>query len=257
MAAWRRGRDADSTRSNRPRWSRDRGSAGYLALSRRPLHVLLFLLPLILVYEAAAIGVGGASDIVARRLLLVAFESVGVVGLHIPAIVLITVMLCWHVFARHAWRVDVPTLGGLAVESVGWSIPLIVIVAVIGAAGVSLAAPTGSAPTGVWRQVLLSIGAGVYEEAVFRLLLFVVGSMVMTDLLRIPKRPTAVVLVVVSAGLFAAYHGTGYWLVYGAGGAYFAVLYLVRGFGVAVGTHAAYDIIALTALGAAASSEPV
>jgi hypothetical protein len=79
------------------------------------------------------------------------------------------------------------------------------------------------------------------------------------DLLRLSHESSIVLSVLISAALFSAHHhvmlidgrfGTGApfnWMEFGfrtIAGTYFAVLFAIRGFAVAAGTHAFYDIIA-------------
>lgn len=107
---------------------------------------------------------------------------------------------------------------------------------------------------GIFTRLIMSIGAGVYEETVFRLALIpaLVGlfSSVMGT-----RRNTAVILAFVLSSLaFSAVHHLG---AYGdplhlgifvfrfLAGIFFALLFWFRGFAVAVYTHAFYDIYVL------------
>src|SRR5262249_39979241 len=100
-------------------------------------------------------------------------------------------------------------------------------------------------------QVVTFIGAGIYEEVLFRLILF---SGLEWVLLWINLRPplTAIVAGVASALLFSAAHHVGpagepfqgYVFVFRTvAGLYFAILYRWRGFGIAAGSHACYDVL--------------
>jgi len=108
-------------------------------------------------------------------------------------------------------------------------------------------------------HVVTGIGAGIYEELVFRLLLICVLMMFFQDLLGVGRTPSVILSVLISAALFSAHHhfvfingmlaksGQFCWTAFGfrtMAGIYFAVLFAVRGFGIAAGTHAFYDIIA-------------
>lgn len=118
---------------------------------------------------------------------------------------------------------------------------------------IAAASPTGKPHPGPLSAIVLSIGAGVHEELVFRLLLtggllFFFGRVVGM------RRFFSIGLsFCISSFLFSAAHhiigGESFRL--GAFvyrffcGLLFATLYLVRGFGVAVYTHALYDIYVL------------
>jgi membrane protease YdiL (CAAX protease family) len=103
-----------------------------------------------------------------------------------------------------------------------------------------------------WRGgLVLAIGAGIYEELVFRLICFTVLNILLIDLLRVARRPAYLLIVASTSILFAAYH---YWSPFSPpfrwsdcifrtlAGVYFGLLFMFRGFGITVGTHAAYDI---------------
>ena len=95
------------------------------------------------------------------------------------------------------------------------------------------------------------LGAGVYEEALFRLVLIPL----IYAALRVLQTPAvlASALAVTAAGLlFSLAHHAGSpgeaftWFAFlfrWLAGVYFAWVFVVRGFGVAVGTHTAYDIL--------------
>jgi membrane protease YdiL (CAAX protease family) len=102
----------------------------------------------------------------------------------------------------------------------------------------------------VLAQVITFVGAGIYEEILFRLLLF--GGLIWvfknTGFLSLF---TLLFAAVASAALFSAAHHAGpngepfngyAFLFRTLAGLYFTLLFRLRGFGVAVGTHACYDV---------------
>ncbi len=110
-------------------------------------------------------------------------------------------------------------------------------------------------------NIVTGIGAGIYEEFIFRLLMIILLMILFQDLLGIPKVTAIVLSVLISAALFSLHHHV--FFVNGAlqhgdpfsatrfmfrflAGVYFAGLFAVRGFGIAAGTHAWYDIVAAT-----------
>ncbi len=121
---------------------------------------------------------------------------------------------------------------------------------------------SGGPSTGMPRlvvDIVTGIGAGIYEELVFRLILICLLMLVLEDLLGMSHLRSIILAVVISAALFSAHHhvffvngrfGAGEAFTLGRfifrtlAGVYFAVLFAVRGFGVAAGTHAFYNIIA-------------
>ncbi len=117
---------------------------------------------------------------------------------------------------------------------------------------------------GKWRgllaNVVTGIGAGIYEELVFRLILIIALMVLFQDILRSGHKISIILSILISAALFSAYHHIVYlqgqfiqsspfnWTEFGfrtIAGIYFAVLFVIRGFGITAGTHAFYDIIAV------------
>ena len=105
-----------------------------------------------------------------------------------------------------------------------------------------------------WQaQLVFSIGAGIYEELLFRLIVIAVVHTVLVDMLAMSQWVGAIGAVAVSAVAFAFYHfgpnnpfDWGKCLFFTAAGIYFAAVYLLRGFGIVAGTHALYDLMVVT-----------
>ena len=244
--------------------------AGYWALSTRPLHVLLFLTPLVLFYELGsflyldASTEGARQMILAQKLLGEFFQLFGAAGLFLPGIALITVLLIWHVLLGDRWKVRPGVLGGMTLESLAWTMPLLVLAAVYSGAAERMAMPAMAAPPGGdlyslrWEaRLTVAIGAGLYEEMLFRLVLIALLHLVFADLLRLHSTAAAAVAVAGAAIAFGLYHdvtlptGGTNWpklLFLTAAGAYLGTVYMLRGFGIVAGTHAVYDIMVLVLL---------
>lgn len=236
----------------------------YWLASRRPLASLVFLLPLMAAYEAGSIlfltdpegRPQGA--IKAERLLHSVFELFGVVGLALPAILLVTVLLVWHVLERRPWKVRFGVLVGMALESVAWTLPLFVMAGLISLLGSSGAGLVQADSSGVLAamapsaRLTISIGAGLYEELLFRMIGVTVVHALVVDLFGATEQAGRWAAVIVTGLAFAWYHQPGMALLfayYALAGVFFGWLYLGRGFGITVGTHAAYDVIVLVLLG--------
>ena len=102
----------------------------------------------------------------------------------------------------------------------------------------------------VCGRVVRYFGAGIYEELLFRLILVPI-AMAVVGLAIAPRRPKIIVVLVVTSALFSLAHYVGphgedfavYTFVFRfIAGGIFALLFIFRGFGIAVGTHALYDI---------------
>ncbi|MEF8817189.1 MAG: CPBP family glutamic-type intramembrane protease [Salinibacter sp.] len=142
---------------------------------------------------------------------------------------------------------------GLVGESTAYAVGVALVVS--SAVGVLFAAippPNGA----LWTQLALSIGAGLYEELVFRVLL--VGGLAVLLRRLMDSSPRAYVLAAVAgAALFSLAHYVGplgdpfalpsftFRLLFGLA---LNALFLWRGFGVAAWTHALYDVMVVTGL---------
>jgi hypothetical protein len=113
---------------------------------------------------------------------------------------------------------------------------------------------------GLLANVVTGIGAGIYEELVFRLILIVALMVLFQDILRSGHKISIILSVFISAALFGAYHHIIYlggqfvqsspfnWAEFSfrtIAGIYFAIIFAIRGFGITAGAHAFYDIIAV------------
>jgi hypothetical protein len=234
----------------------------YWAITRRPLPCLAFIAPLLLAYELGVAWLGGGSA-EALRTGADAWMRRGLAGLGLtdhwllPA-ALVMVMLAWQAVRPRDWRFSPFSLLGMAVES------LVLAVALVGLSklvdlGFSALERTGPprlvASAGTGPSPLASLvgflGAGVYEEALFRLTL-VPLMFVALRALRTPQVIASATAVTASALLFSLAHHAGTpgeaftWFAFvfrWLAGVYFAWVFVVRGFGIAVGTHTAYDIL--------------
>jgi hypothetical protein len=247
-------RASTTSASRSSRGSRAAGDGGlltgYLARSARPLTSLVFLLPFIVIYELGtrllSDPVKGTQHIVAFTMMQQFFALFGAYGRHLPAMAVVAILLAWHIARRDAWSVSLPTLLTMIIESVALAWPLILF-GVLLTRFLPLAATTAPGPG---QAVVLSLGAGVYEELVFRLILCTTLAMVLKNALKMDPRLSMLLLVFLSATLFSAYHYLGneafHWRIFVfrmAAGVYFAGLFVSRGFGITAGSHMAYDIL--------------
>ncbi len=270
---------ARSHRTPRAGSPRTGAESGYFWASTRPLHVLVFLVPLIVLYEVGSIlylsdpAHGTMETIGARNILFRFFNAFGSATIYLPGVVLVVVLAVWHLLERDRWRLYPKVLGGMALESVAWTLPLVVLGLLLShspAASVhpamSLAQQTGPealAQMSKLARLTLSIGAGLYEELLFRLILIVAVHFVLVDLGRVKERVAAIIAGLASAVAFTAYHDitledgsihlrlAAFYLI---AGLYFAMLFITRGFGIVVAVHAMYDVVALLGFQAASTS---
>lgn len=226
-----------------------KAATGYLEKTHHPLNCLVFILPLLTAYEVGALFFRNrllATDHLAQLLKLF-----GATARFLPAVVIVVVLLAWQILSRKQWHADADALLGMAAESILWMIPLVALHALTWRlfSVPALAAGGGSGQAAV--EILTGIGAGVYEEFLFRLGAISLFLLLCVDVLRAPKKPTVAAAVLLTSVLFSLYHflgaGTfnGYQFAFRAfAGAYLATLYILRGFGITVGAHACYNVFA-------------
>lgn len=155
-------------------------------------------------------------------------------------------------------------LGGMMLEAVllalvfGFAVSMVTtrLLDTLPAFSVRLAQANAPAQVDAATQFTVSLGAGLYEELVFRVLLtsgLAVGARVV---LGFGTVLSGVVATLLSALVFSAFHYIG---PYGdalelpsfafraVAGVFFSALYLTRGFGITAWTHALYDVFLLLA----------
>lgn len=234
---------------------------GYWAQSRQPLASLVFIVPLLVIYEAGIILLGplamrNGAEVWLRMML----DQIGFGQYFLLPILTVSVMLAWHHTTHHPWRVAPGVFSGMFVESMLLAVCLWVLLQIQGTfcsaiPGVATEIPLGprlvsSVFWGV-RTGVGYLGAGIYEELMFRLLLLpVVAWMLQRG--RVSRGASLLLAIVLTSLLFSAAHYIGpsgehlRWFSFVfrfIAGAFFATLFVFRGFGIAVGTHAGYDIV--------------
>lgn len=239
--------------------SENQGStpAPYWNRSRRPLEMLAFLFPLVVIYELGLAFVlpegDGGTGILAYVVLEQTFVALGLgaAGMALPGILIIVALLVQQVLSRASWTLHLPTLLVMAVESLALTVPLLIFGAAVMTAAPSVVVAVvdeASAPD-LASRLVLAVGAGLYEELVFRWALIVVLHFVLADLLKVSARRATVIAVFVSSLIFMAAHFLGQpfdlraAVFFFVAGIYFAAAFVVRGFGIAAGTHALYDVV--------------
>ena len=237
-------------------------AASYWTKTRAPRHSLTFALPLLLLYEALAFLLSGDSMAGVRNGADVLLKSVfttfgGRHGLGIFGAVMLGVG-GWLVIRdrRKNGPIEFKLLLGMLGESLAYAFVLGGIAStltslILGRLSLTLAAGPMSA-LGFPTQVMISLGAGIYEELVFRVLLVSGISAAARVVLGWGPRACAVTAALLGALIFSAFHYVG---PYGdtwqlesftfraIAGLLFSALYLARGFGIAAWSHALYDVI--------------
>ncbi|MBL8792351.1 MAG: CPBP family intramembrane metalloprotease [Planctomycetia bacterium] len=233
-------------------------SVPYRKATRHPWSCLLFLLPLLAAYEVGVVWVGGTQADALRNgvdaWLRWTLESFGLNQLYwVPALVAL-IFIVWSI-ARYEDRPnDLPGVWlGMAIESVVFGLGLWGLSRALGPLidAVAIEPAPATAPGEGVAQVVTYVGAGIYEELVFRLVLYS-GLVFGLRAVKTPALLAVPLAAMVSATLFAGAHHIGpygeafddyVFLFRVLAGLYFAALYQFRGFGIAVGAHACFDVL--------------
>jgi hypothetical protein len=248
-----RPRSAAPTSRNGPR-DEPKGSAGtpasgYFQRTESPLTNLMFLLPLLAAYELGTRHYV-QNPIIAFAIMRRFFALFGATGQYLPAGAVIGILLVSHLARRDRWRVRLGDLWRMAAESILLAFPLLLLW--VGAGPYLARLPLYPSPVVLAGWAVPCIGAGVYEELLFRLIVLNLLSLVLVDLLLIEKKWAYPGIILLSAILFSAYHYLGSerfspvtFVFRTIAGLYFAAIFLCRGFGITCGCHASYDFIVI------------
>jgi membrane protease YdiL (CAAX protease family) len=230
----------------------------YYRATRHPRACVLFVLPLLLAYEVGILLLGAHQPEALRNgadtWLRWALSHVGLTQAFWPGVVVAVSLLGWAWWRRDGQPAELPGVCvGIAIESGvfavclwGLSQGLARVLSVV-----HLPLALDNQPEPAMQHLVSFLGAGIYEEVLFRLLLLslLYQFFQLGDLSSLAAVSLAVTL---SALVFAAAHHVGLsgepfngavFLFRTAAGVYFALLVRWRGLGVAVGAHAGYDVL--------------
>ena len=227
----------------------------YWKETHTPLYSFIFTLPLFLVYEIGVFAIA-ASDLpllrngadVLMRQILELFGIFGVYGFSGTFLIGFIVAFIRQKKYLQSSSIKGEYLLTMFFESIGWAIFLTIIMIWYPALLMN------SKDSRLLQQVVLSIGAGIYEEFVFRVILITGFAAVLGFIFQwgeIAQKSGAVIL---AAILFSGFHFVGVYgdtpsidlfLVRMIAGIILGGIYVMRGFGVAAYTHTIYDFFVL------------
>ncbi|MGE0440079.1 MAG: CPBP family intramembrane glutamic endopeptidase [Gemmatimonadales bacterium] len=231
----------------------------YWVRSRAPRYSITFAVPLLLCYEALAFLLSGDAIAGVRNgadvLLKSAFTALGGRhGLTIFGIVLLGAGAGLILRDRQRNGAIEPRIFlGMTAESVLYALAL------GGVAGTLTSLLLGHVPLAAGgltqfdlpTRLMISLGAGLYEELVFRVLLVSGLAFLGTKVLGWSAGASGVMATILGALIFSGFHYIGpfgdpfrleSFVFRAVAGVLFSALYLLRGFGIAAWSHALYDI---------------
>lgn len=246
-------------------------TSSYWRASRAPRYSLSFVFPLLVAYETLAFtlsheaitGVRNGADVLLKS----AFVLLGGRnGLIVFGVLLVGTgaVLVWR-DRRRSGPLEGRVFALMALESVLYALLFGLVVGTLtrlllrpfhpSVAGTArpaeFALQVGTPGLGLATQLMISLGAGIYEELLFRVLLVGFLAWAARRLFGWSVGAAGVFATVIGALIFSAFHYIG---PYGdhlelasftfraIAGVMFSALYLLRGFGITAWTHALYDV---------------
>lgn len=212
---------------------------------------LALTLPIFCGYHVAVVflDIRNAADVVTREFLALAHQNVWQYWLLTLAIGVVYVGVLALAGRGHHLRTS--RFVGIAVEGVIYAVAMRLAASwVIG----ELQLARGGGIEGRWAGFVMSLGAGFYEEVLFRVGLYGLGAKLVTTL--VPAFPLRALVApalwaIVSALVFSGWHYVGElgdafqlrsFVFRAVCGLAFTVIYQFRGFAPAVWTHTLYDV---------------
>ncbi|MCS7045615.1 MAG: CPBP family glutamic-type intramembrane protease [Gemmataceae bacterium] len=241
----------------------------YTAATRHPWACTSFVLPLLIFYEVGLYVLGQArpdevrngADAWLRGLL----HQVGISPVFGAPVLLVAGLLSWSMWRRGDRPRDfVSVWVGMTLESGVFALGLLCLGQLVfpvvqtldrwltlppSRAGALMAISNGT--EAAWDRIVGYVGAGIYEETLFRLGLYPVLRFLLT-LLHVRRCWALCGAALLSALAFAIAHNLGpqgeplqvpVFVFRILAGLYFTWIYQFRGFGIAVGAHVSYDIL--------------
>jgi membrane protease YdiL (CAAX protease family) len=223
---------------------------GYGELARHPAVGLVAILPIFAVYEATSRWLLTGQRNAAEWAMMQTFALLGESGWNLIRLLTLTMVLVSLAVVGRGGRSWWRACGWVSLEGSLYGLGL-GHAAVFLASGGALGAIAGNS---LGRDLVLALGAGLYEEILFRLfllslLVFVLGWV--CEAIGLARWFGQVLAVLGSAAVFALFHHLGagaepiaLWplMFRSAAGVLLGGLFMLRGFGVVVYCHAIYDV---------------
>ncbi|MFC1484040.1 type II CAAX prenyl endopeptidase Rce1 family protein [Candidatus Neomarinimicrobiota bacterium] len=227
----------------------------YSGISRTPWYSLMFIMPLVVLYELlallinweSAVQLRNGADVLLRQLLrFFGVSTPLVMGL----LLVLAVAGTWYWQRRSHGVVEIHGiyLVGMLLESLVWAGVLVICLSAVNQLLIVTRSDT------VLRTAFLAVGAGIYEEGVFRLVLITGMTAFLQSVLHWHEFASLVVAILVAATLFSLFHYVGpvgeifAWNSFGyrsVAGVMLGILFIFRGFGITVYAHTGYNLLVL------------
>ncbi len=225
----------------------------YLKRSRSLSKSFVFVLPLLVFYEIGILLFGPEAKNTADVIIKKPFEIFGdnAVLVFNSLIIIISIYSIFYIEKKNRFScgIFIP----MFFESVVYALSLgyVILFFVHGYIPFDI---TNSCAQNFMKNIIISLGAGVYEEILFRLLLLSLMYLVFVKALKINVIAGSLCSILMCAGIFSIMHYVGTagetftmssFLFRLAAGIVLSAIFVFRGLGIAVYTHAIYDVLVI------------
>ena len=182
----------------------------YWRSTRSPLYSFLFTIPLFLIYEIGIFLTSSDDMFVLRNgadaLMRQILATFGITGLYWVGVIFFIGFIITFILQRKYWeqtQIHSDYFLLMMVESVVWSVLIYFLMTNV---YLLLMNPTGSM---LVQQVTLAVGAGIYEEFLFRVLLIAGISVILGFIFQWSDKSRNWAAMVIAAGIFSSFHFIG------------------------------------------------
>lgn len=228
----------------------------YWRQSKSPLNSLLFALPLLIGYEllifsfnhSDIVGLRNGADVLFRQF----FAMFNIYGFYLVGFMVLSALLIAYYFQvrrgnQPEFRAQFFLL--MLLESILFALVMYILVDKIGTALLALTPVQGKR-----ELIILALGAGVYEEFIFRVVLISGFTFFLKDILRLRAVTSTIVAIVIASLIFSLFHYLGSlgdtfeiqtFLIRFVAGIFLSLIFVLRGYGITAYTHTLYDFIVI------------
>jgi membrane protease YdiL (CAAX protease family) len=231
-----------------------RGSRGAFEVRSNLFTSIVLVFPLLIIYELGVLftDVMNGADLLTQTLL----NLLGVRYFVILQIGLLALLVAFIFFLRQRQHFELRVFIPVLLESGIYALTMgtLIVFLMTDLLHIDPRLAAGAAQSKFIDRFILSIGAGVHEEFLFRLLILGGLSAAGQSLLKLRKFVAVALAFLISSALFSAAHHigplgeplrAGVFVYRMIAGLVFGALFQFRGFAIAVYTHALYDIYVL------------
>ena len=226
----------------------------YINESKSPLYSLIIVLPIIIIYEilifsmnkSDIIGIRNGADVLFRQF----FALFGIFGFYFVGFVIMVVLIFIFAFNKSRkiqFSINFQFILLMLMESIIYAYILRVVMDKM--LMISLMDVDSLSKKEMFAMCL---GAGIYEEFIFRFMIMQAVFLVSKQVFKMRKATAIAMGILISALIFSGFHYIGEFgdqiqlltfLFRFFAGMILSVIFLLRGYGIAVYTHTIYDLL--------------